>query len=88
MGRLFRAWTLSALGVRSDSQVWYLLRKRFGGIPWLADKEGKKAAAVRGNPTASNCLAEGTQALGWAGTARGSPMARGRGIIKQAGVTY
>lgn len=50
MGLLFCVtckWTHSALRVRSDSQFWYLLRKSFGGIPWLADKERQKAAAVR-----------------------------------------
>lgn len=33
---------LIASGVKSDSRFWYLLRKSFGGIPWLADRKGRK----------------------------------------------
>lgn len=33
---------LIAPGVKSDSRFWYLLRKSFGGIPWLADRKGRK----------------------------------------------
>lgn len=33
---------LLARGVKSDSQFWYLLRKSIGGIPWLADRKGRK----------------------------------------------
>lgn len=35
-------WTPSARGARSDSQFWYLLRKSFGGIPWLAVRKRRK----------------------------------------------
>ena len=35
-------WAPSAWGARSDSQFWYLLRKSFGGIPWLADRRRRK----------------------------------------------
>lgn len=51
-----------ALGGRSDSQFWYLLRKSFGGFLGLLTR--KKKAAVRYNTTPSNCLAEDTQSLG------------------------
>lgn len=37
-----RCGGLIALGAKSDSQFWYLLRKSIGGIPWLADRRGRK----------------------------------------------
>lgn len=37
-----RCGGLIAPGAKSDSRFWYLLRKSFGGIPWLADRKGRK----------------------------------------------
>lgn len=59
-----RCGGLNALGAKSDSQFWYLLRKSIGGIPWLADRKGRKQQQ-RYKTIPSSCLPGNAAHPGW-----------------------